>query len=224
MYRQILDVVLSQRLRPGARLTELALADIFSIGRSTVRDVLQRLSFEGVIDLRANRGATVSAPTPDEVRDLFEARRVIECELVARAAGAVRREEVAPVTVEKLADLTVAEAEHVAAARRGAALRLACEFHLELARFGGVPPLHDALKRQVVRTALAIGLYERPVHAFDAALSRRSLLEPVVAGDARAARRVTRVHLDALERSLDLVEPAGGNGDLGAAFRHLTVR
>lgn len=223
VYRQILDAVLSQRLRPGARLTELALADIFSIGRSTVRDVLQRLAFEGVVDVRANRGAVVSEPAADEVRALLEARRVIECELVSRAADATSRGEIEVATVEALALLTNDESEHVAAGRRGAALRLACEFHIALARFGGVPPLLDALERQVVRTALAIGLYERPAHGFDAARSRLALLTPVAAGDARTARRDTRRHLDALECSLDLAAPGIG-GDLGAAFRHLTVR
>jgi len=83
VYRQILDAVLSQRLRRGARLTELALAEIFSIGRSTVRDVLQRLALEGVVDMRVNRGAVVSEPQPDEVRSLFEARRAMRSHLDA---------------------------------------------------------------------------------------------------------------------------------------------
>jgi len=223
IHRQILDAVLSQRLRPGARLTELALADIFSIGRSTVRDVLQRLALEGVVDVRANRGATVSEPPPDEVHSLFEARRLIECDLVSRAAAAVGTGELEAAAVESLLELTRSESGHLAAGRRGAALRIACEFHVELARFGGVPPLLDALERQVIRTALAIGLYERPAHGFDAALSRQELVRPVASGDPRAARRAMRTHLDALERSLDPESPGLG-GDLGAAFRHLTPR
>jgi len=221
LYRQMLDAVLSQRLRPGARLTEMALADIFSVGRSTVRDVLQRLSLEGVVDMRAHRGATVSEPRADEVRSLFEARRVIEGELVARTAAAISTGKVTASAIEALASLTRSEADHVDAGRRGAALRLAGEFHVALARFGGVPPLADALQRQVVRTTLAIGLYERPAHGFDAALSRQSLLSPIVSGDHRAARRAMARHLDRSERSLDL-ESGGIGGDLGAAFRHLT--
>jgi len=223
VYRQILDAVLSQRLRPGARLTELALAEIFSIGRSTVRDALQRLALEGVVDMRTNRGAMVSEPPPDEVRALFEARRVIECELAWRTAARIEASDLESDSIEALVPLTRSESEHVGAGRRGAALRLACEFHIALAGFGGVQPLCNALERQVVRTALAIGLYERPAHAFDAARSRQTLLEPIVAGKADAARLAMKTHLDALERSLDLVSPGLG-GDLGAAFRHLTVR
>ena len=220
VYRQLLDAVLSQRLRPGARLQEQALSGIFDTGRATVRAVLQRLAHDGVVDLRANRGARVDRPGAAEVRDLFDARRVIECELAARVAGRARAGEIDPADVEALAALAREEAEHVAAGRRGAALRLACDFHLDLARLAGNASLVVALERQVLRIALAIGAFERPGHGFAGGSSRLELLDVLLAGDARAARRAMRAHLDALEGSLELDGPEA-DGELGAAFAHL---
>ncbi len=220
VYRQLLDAVLSQRLRPGARLQEQALAGIFDVGRATVRAVLQRLAHDGVVDLRANRGARIDRPDAAEVADLFEARRVIECETAARAAARAKRGEIGAPDMRPLGALAREEAAHAKAGRRGAALRLACDFHLGLARLGGNVSLVVALERTVVRVALAVGAFERPAHDFVGATSRLILVDAVLDGDARAARRAMRAHLDALEASLD---PEGGeaSGDLDAAFAHL---
>ena len=218
--RQLLDAVLSQRLRPGARLQEQALSGIFDTGRSTVRAVLQRLAHDGVVDLRAHRGARVDRPEPAEVADLFDARRVIECELAARTAARAKAGELGAGDARALVALAREEADHVRAGRRGAALRLACDFHLGLARLGGNASLATALERQVVRIALAVGAFERPRHDFDGAASRLDLIGVLLGADARAARRAMRLHLDALEASLDL-DGAERGGELGDAFAHL---
>ena len=223
VYRQVLDAVLSQRLRPGARLQEQALSGIFDTGRSTVRAVLQRLALEGVVDLRANRGARVDRPDPAEVADLLDARRIVESELAARAAaraGCGLPGDAGEV-VKRLRALAREEGGHARAGRRGAALRLACDFHLGLARLGDNAALAVALERMVVRTALAVGAFERPRHRFEGARSRTGLLDVVIGGDARAARRAMRAHLDALEASLDPVGEGGG-GELDDAFAHLS--
>lgn len=220
VYRQLLDAVLSQRLRPGVRLQEQSLSEIFDTGRSTVRAVLQRLALEGVVDLRANRGARVDRPDAPEVKDLFEARRVIEGELAARAAGRARRGEIGVADAGPLMALAREEQVHLEAGRRGAGLRLACDFHLALARLGGNAALSVALERQVVRTALAVGAFEQSSHDFAGPRSRLGLVEAVMAGDVRAARRGMHAHLDALEASLDLDGTDPGDA-LDAAFAHL---
>ena len=69
-------------LPPETRLVESELCAIFGLGRTRLRQVLQRLAHERVVTLMRNRGATVAKPSIAEARDVFAARRVIESNLV----------------------------------------------------------------------------------------------------------------------------------------------
>jgi DNA-binding GntR family transcriptional regulator len=222
VYRQMLDAVLSQRLLAGARLQEQILADIFSVGRAPIRSALQRLASDGVVDVLPNRGASVSRPEVDEVHDLFDARRVIECELFGRSAVCHRKAEINASELVALRAHATREAEHIEAARRGAALRRACGFHVDLARLAGNASLVVALERMVIRIALAIGIYEKDRHDFDGPTSRLALINTLGQGDVRSAKKAMRVHLDAMQASLDLNDKAGTDS-LGAAFAHLAT-
>jgi len=52
---RIYSVGTKQRLAPGTRPGEAALADIVGVGRKRVRPSLLSLAGQGIVDLRANR-------------------------------------------------------------------------------------------------------------------------------------------------------------------------
>jgi len=78
--------ILTGQLAPGERLVELELAQRYRGGRASVRAALVGLEKEGLVDRRANRGATVRRITLAEAIQLTEARAVLEV-LVARHAA-----------------------------------------------------------------------------------------------------------------------------------------
>ena len=78
--------MIEPRLKPGARLREDALAEVFGTSRTGIRKVLQRLALEQLITLTPGKGATVARPSAEEAREVFDARRMIECALMARLA------------------------------------------------------------------------------------------------------------------------------------------
>ena len=82
IYRAVFDSVMSQRLTPGTKLPEASLCELFGVSRSVVRKVLQRLAHDHIVQLRPNRGAIVAVPTPEETRQIFEARRALEAAIV----------------------------------------------------------------------------------------------------------------------------------------------
>ncbi|HEY3800747.1 MAG TPA: GntR family transcriptional regulator [Caulobacteraceae bacterium] len=86
VYEQILlDVILGE-LAPGARLDEQALARRYDAGLAGVRDALGRLALEGLV-VRKPRSGTIVAPLDlIDVRQAFEARRLIEPHCAALAA------------------------------------------------------------------------------------------------------------------------------------------
>jgi len=73
------EKILSGELREGEQLRQDAIANEFQISRIPVREALSHLAAEGLITIYANRGAVVSALSPDEIMQLFETRAVLEC-------------------------------------------------------------------------------------------------------------------------------------------------
>lgn len=86
VYEQILlDVILGE-LPPGGRLDEQELVRRYDAGLAGVRDALGRLALEGLVVRRPRAGTTVAPLDLVEVRQAFEARRLIEPHCAALAA------------------------------------------------------------------------------------------------------------------------------------------
>ena len=63
VYQREFDAILEQRLSPGTKLNEEGLAQIFSVSRTVIRKALSRLTHEGVVETRKNKGTTVASTT-----------------------------------------------------------------------------------------------------------------------------------------------------------------
>ena len=87
VYDGIWTAILEHRLAPGSRLREEELAESFAVSRTVVRQALNRLAQDQVIELRHNVGAQVPQPTRETAAHVFDARRVVECEVARRLAG-----------------------------------------------------------------------------------------------------------------------------------------
>ena len=82
----IYKAIMEQRLKAGTRLIETRLADIFSANRNHVRAAIEQLSLRKVVTIQTNRGAIVSNPDKDECKEIFDARCVVECGMIVKAA------------------------------------------------------------------------------------------------------------------------------------------
>src|SRR6516162_6895154 len=61
------EQILNGELREGQQLRQDAIATEFQISRIPVREALSHLAAEGLVTLVANRGAVVSALSPEEI-------------------------------------------------------------------------------------------------------------------------------------------------------------
>ncbi len=64
--------ILSTDLSPGYDLDEAGLSEYYSMSRTPLREVLQRLQGEGYVEMSENRGAKVASMDIDVLRTLFQ--------------------------------------------------------------------------------------------------------------------------------------------------------
>src|SRR5574340_1335709 len=72
--QRIVQSILNRRLRPGERLGEQELADLFEVSRTLVREALMQLQARGFVEVRPRSGWYVVEPSFDDARDTYAAR------------------------------------------------------------------------------------------------------------------------------------------------------
>ena len=203
IYRAVFEGVTHQRLAPGTKLPEVALCELFGVSRTLVRKVLQRLAHDHIVALRPNRGAIVAMPSPEETRQIFEARRALEAALVRLAVHHATRAEMAELRRHL-------KQEHAAMHRHTQPewARLASTFHLRVARLARNPILEKYLAELMSRCSLIVALYEPPGHAACEHGEHAGVVDAIARGDADTAVRLMEEHLRVLERNVALDRPA----------------
>ncbi len=190
---------MEQRLPPGTKLPEDQLAAHFAVSRTLVRNALRALAQDGIVVLARNRGASVASPGPQEARDLFEARRVIEAATTARAAIGAAAEDLATLAA------TMAEGRAaLARGDRGRAIRLSGQFHIDIAAMARQTVLAGLLADLVARSSLVIALYGHRGRSDCGDHDHALLINAMRDRDGPAAVALMTQHLDDIEADLDL--------------------
>lgn len=220
VYEQVAEQLLAQignrELRPGDPLpSERELTESFAVGRSSVREALRMLESQGVI-ASENGGTFVVANAAQPlnsslrlvfalddrtgVHDLFELRRIIDCEGAALAAERH--------TPAHLAALDAATDEMAAAlagqGRDERFIEADLQFHLGIAEATGNRLLLHSVQavRDVVAQAL-LSVVHVPHSPESAIVEHRAVRNAIASGDAAAARDAMWKHLDRVERDAE---------------------
>lgn len=193
----VLEAIAEHRLKAGTKLGEQALSDIYECNRANVRRALLTLSAQKVVDLRPNRGAFVATPTPEEARNVFQARRAIERTTVRNAVRQASQRDVA-----RLRTHAEREGEARRSGDRPEAIRMSGEFHLVLGEIGGNDVLAGFLRELVLRSSLIIGLYAPHSAPLCEDHDHLDIVEAVEARDETLAVERVDHHLRDLEVSI----------------------
>ncbi|UUO04396.1 GntR family transcriptional regulator [Blastopirellula sp. J2-11] len=68
---QLREEILSGQLTEGSRLTEIDVSKRFKLGRNAIREAFQKLTHQGLLVTRPNRGVVVASEPPKPIRDLI---------------------------------------------------------------------------------------------------------------------------------------------------------
>lgn len=157
VYERLYTAIIEHSLPPGTRLVENKLCEIFGLGRTRIRQVLQRLANERIVTLTLNRGAVVSRPTVKDARDVFAARKLIEAGVTEMACARATRSDIGRLR-EQLACEQAAWKNN----DRRAMIRLSGEFHLYIAEIADNGALTEVLRELISRSSLIVAVFQAP--------------------------------------------------------------
>jgi DNA-binding GntR family transcriptional regulator len=193
--RQAIErAIVSGRFEPGMKLDENALAARHGASRTPVREALQQLASQGLIQLRAHAGAFVASLSVVELAEMFEAMAFLEA---ACAALAARRH-----TAEDRRLLAAAHEACAKAARKGDP----DAFYVANARFHAciyMASHNGYLAGQILQLANRLEAYRREATFHPGLMSmtmaeHERIMQAIFEMDETVAGQQMRSHLDTL--------------------------
>jgi DNA-binding GntR family transcriptional regulator len=184
------DRILSGDIPPGTRLPELDLVAQYGLARPTVREALQSLVHQGVLQRRPNHSAWVPELTAEAVTDIFFARIPLELHTVRALVERGTEVPAAREAVERLQALPQ-DAHWSKVVDADVAFHQALIAAVESPRLSR---LHASLEGEI-RLCIA---QLRPAWHTPAALAEehRQVLDGLLAGSVAAAEARMREHLE----------------------------
>jgi DNA-binding GntR family transcriptional regulator len=184
--------------RPGVRLQERLLCERYGISRSPLRESYQSLVAEGLIEVTPNRGAVVTAPTPEKTMQNFELLRALEVlavRLVCRNAKETDLRGIHDLDEEMRGPMQRGDIHDF--------LKLNNAVHRAIVLASGNEPLADVhlvTSRQIIRVQNLDGPLTH--RASEGMHQHDEIIAALVARDEDRAVRLFEEHLDTVEENL----------------------
>lgn len=207
VHQTVRRAILNGDLPGGTRLVQAELADQLSVSTTPVREALRDLAKEGLIHFDPHRGAIVRELELDEVREIYELRKVLEPMALRLAA-------------ERITDAELEEAAELQEQMRtetepGGWVELNRRFHAVFAEAAGSPRLGSILAGLGDSAAVYVGLSikVRPAHLMSGNEDHGALLEAVRRRDGDAAAEIGLRHLESTMHVIDAMNEDAVDAD-----------
>ncbi|MFF2315285.1 GntR family transcriptional regulator [Arthrobacter sp. NPDC058097] len=189
---ELRNAVAAGSLAEGQRLNEIDLAGRLGVSRGSVREAMQRLVQEGLVVVLPNRGMFVLEIGPDDIVDIYDARRAIESSAALGLMGSCRHDVLSALQEQCVLMSRAAgsgdHAELTAADQR---------FHEILVESLQNRRLQKATQTFAVETRLCLtrleGKYGAPQEAVNEHLD---IVRAIKSGNAKEVLQAVNVHMD----------------------------
>jgi DNA-binding GntR family transcriptional regulator len=209
--QRVVESILAQKLRPGERLGEQELADLFAVSRTLVREALMQLQARGFVEVRSRKGWYVVEPSFDQARDAFAARRVVETGILREAGAPLQT------ALKRLRDHVAEERAAIDGGDAATRTFLLADFHVCLAECLGNSLLTGVIRDLTARTTLVASLYQSTHDARESCADHARIVAALAAGDVEGAQRLMAEHIGSVQSALD--ESAAASRDARERLR-----
>lgn len=192
LYQDVADrlrgQIFARELEPGSWIDELKLAAAFGISRTPMREALKVLAVEGLVTLKAGRGAYVTEMSREDVAQVYHLLALLESDAAAQVA--------AHASEAARAELRALHGQLERAVRqRDTFFSTNEQFHLALLRLAGNRWAEQLVRdlRKVMKLNRHHSLFKRGRLA-DSLAEHRELMAALERRDATAAAGLMRQH------------------------------
>lgn len=196
-YKRIKDAIRHGVLQPGEPLTETRLSQWLGISRTPVREALQSLAQEGLVQIIPGRAVTVAAPSMEDTLSAIQVRSLLEPVVVRLATEAIT-----PGALERLWQALLAMEEAVASGDRIVWSKADTQYH-EIISAACPNQLLAELAVQIRNRVsfIAVDSKTSSERLVACTAEHREIVEHIAARDAQAAEQATRNHIRILWES-----------------------
>jgi DNA-binding GntR family transcriptional regulator len=190
-YEALKQDILTCELRPGAQIFEGELAQRYGTSKTPVREALNLLGQEGLVEVLPRRGYLVAPVTLRDVQEVFQLRLLLET-----AAAELAAEHISEDSLRKLRALVAVRYTYRDRASYSRFLRANRAFHVAVAEASGNQRLALFVGKLLadMERILHLGLDLRD-SADEMAAEHGELVDALLRGDAALARRVVTEQL-----------------------------
>jgi DNA-binding GntR family transcriptional regulator len=196
-YEQIKEAIRSGELEPGQPLSETKLSKMLGISRTPVREAIQQLAQEGLVQVIPGRAITVASLSVQEVMNVVHVRSILEPEVARLAAVSI-----SPKNLENLRVVIQEMEETMDNGNRAAWAKADNRFHEILSEACPNKLLGDMVIQVRNRISyLSIDNQTNHNRLLACTQEHRQVAEAIAAGDPQAAEEATRDHIEKLRDS-----------------------
>ncbi len=207
IYQHLREQILEGKLPPGHRLIIDEIAEELGLSIIPVREALQLLQSERLVEIRPHAGATVAPIGHENIEETFTILEGMEAVTVRRIA------KTRPADLATKLQALIEKMDHAEKSRnveKWSALNM--EFHLAMSAATGMPWLHEITTRvlgnwdRIRRHFFRVGNEHR---LKEAQKEHHAILDALRAGDADRAEKLIRQHNQRAVRHYSVLEKTG---------------
>jgi DNA-binding GntR family transcriptional regulator len=196
-YLRIRDRIVSLDMQPGSVVHESRLREELEIGRTPIREALQRLALENLVKSIPHRGTFVTEVNITDLARITEVRVVLESHAARLAAERLAQADRAG--IQELLDIL----EAGGASGQRELMRLDQRIHRQIYRAARNSFLENTLERYLnLSLRLWYLVVDQEVRLREAVVEHVELLRAVLAGDGSKAEDSMRRHVTGFEREI----------------------
>lgn len=194
VYQNLRDDIVSLRLKPGDPISEKEVAARYGVSRTPVREAIQRLADERLVEIFPQSGTFVARIPYDDLPEAMIIRKALETASVRLATEKATKSQLLA-----LATIVEQQREAAEAGDRGAFHRADEAFHAKIAEVSGFP----GIWRQVLQVKVQVDRYRRLTLSQEGRMAQviadhERILAAIAAGNPADAERGMAHHLDAV--------------------------